>query len=664
MMISRADDHDCEVDVLRLWIAARNEDNAVFPCPAGLGMGKLMKPMNPCVTGESMKRKLIKKTVIALACSAVMAAVMFLGVLYHPDQMLADGLYQSAKALDGNIIVIGIDDRAMEDIGPYQTWGRDIMAMALEALNADEDCRPAVIGVDVLYTGESDPDLDAYLAEAAGAYGNVVVASVANFGTELITEDTGAFYMSDYAVLSYEEPYEALRSVTSQGHINAMYDQDGVLRHSILQIDLPDGRTVSSFAYTIYQKYAEAHGLPVTLDIPTDSLHRFYVDYAAMPGGYYDGISVADLLSGEFPAEQLKDAIVLIGPYAAGLSDYVTTPIDRASLMYGVEHQANVIQQMLRQNFKKEIADGLQGILVFIIAAGCLWFFIGRKVIPSTLLWIGVAGGSMLLCKWAYAAGYVLHPLWLPVPVTVFYVAAVAFNYVQTAMEKRKISSTFKRYVAPEIVGELLREGTDALGLGGKLCDIAVLFVDIRGFTTMSEVLTPQEVVSILNRYLTLTTECIMKNHGTLDKFVGDCTMAIWNAPIPQEDYVMRACRAALDMVEGSKALSQELLEKFGRTVSFGIGVHCGNAVVGNIGAEMRMDFTAIGDTVNTSARLEANAPPGKIYISRDVVDRLGDRIRVTSLGDGIALKGKSQKLEIFLLDGVSDEENAQEVSR
>lgn len=146
-----------------------------------------------------------------------------------------------------------------------------------------------------------------------------------------------------------------------------------------------------------------------------------------------------------------------------------------------------------------------------------------------------------------------------------------------------------------------------------------------------------------------------MKNQGTLDKFVEDCTMAIWNAPMAQDDYVMKACRTALDMVEGSKALSQELMDKFGRTVSFGIGVHCGSAVVGNIGAEMRMDFTAIGDTVDTCARLEANAPAGKIYISRDVVGRLGNRIRTTSLGDGIVLKGKSQKLEIFLLDGIAE---------
>ena len=570
-----------------------------------------------------MKQKTIQRAGASLLCAAVFTTAAGLGVFYSPDQMLSDSLYQTPEALDGNIFVIGIDDRAMEDIGPYQTWGRDVMAMAIEALNADPENRPAAIGIDVLYTGETDPDLDAYLAEAAGAYGNVVTAS--------------------------------LKAVTTQGHINAMYDADGVLRHAILEIDLPDGRTIPSFSYAIYQKYAAAHGLPETLDVPTDDLHRFYVDFSALPGGFYEGISVSDLLSGEFPADLFDGAIVLIGPYAAGLSDYVTTAADRASLMYGVEFQANIIQQMLRQDFKTEVPGALQAAALFVISAACLWFFLGRKLRYAVPVWLVVAGGSVLGCRGLYGAGYVLHPLWTSLTVTIFFAGAVAFNYVQTAVERRKISNTFKRYVAPEIVGELLREGTDSLGLGGKLCDIAVLFVDIRGFTTMSEVLTPQEVVSILNRYLTLTTDCIMKNHGTLDKFVGDCTMAIWNAPVEQEDYVMNACKAALDMVEGSKALSQELLEKFGRTVSFGIGVHCGSAVVGNIGAEMRMDFTAIGDTVNTSARLEANAPAGKIYISREVADRLGDRIQVTSLGDGITLKGKAQKFEIFLLDGLSE---------
>ncbi len=603
-----------------------------------------------------MKRKQIRHLLIALASAAAFTAAALLGLFYQPDQMLADALYQQEEALAGNIFVVGIDDRAMEDIGPYHTWTRDVMAMAVEALNEDETCRPAAIGIDVLYTGESEAELDAWLAEACGAHGNVVVATVANFGTELVAAQEN-FYLRDYAVLSYEEPYAQLREVTAQGHINAMMDQDGILRHGILQVDLPDGRSIPSFAYALYRKYAAANGLPIELAVPRDARHRYYIDFAAGPGGFYEEISVTDLLAGDFPAELFEGAVVLIGPYAAGLSDYVTTAVDRAQLMYGVEVQANMIHQMVEGNFKREIPGAFQAAALFVLTAACLYVFLESRLLAGTALWLVVAGGSVPACRALYEGGVVLHPLWLPLSVSVCFVGAVAANYVQAAVEKRRITSTFRRYVAPQIVSELLREGTDALDLGGKLCDIAVLFVDIRGFTTMSELLTPQEVVSILNKYLTLTTECIIRTNGTLDKFVGDCTMAIWNAPVAQEDYVMNACRAALYMVEGSRALSNELMEKFGRTVHFGIGVHCGSAVVGNIGAPMRMDFTAIGDTVNTAARLEANAPAGTVYISREVADRLQGRIRATSLGDGIALKGKAQKLEILRLEGLAEEE-------
>ena len=126
--------------------------------------------------------------------------------------------------------------------------------------------------------------------------------------------------------------------------------------------------------------------------------------------------------------------------------------------------------------------------------------------------------------------------------------AVEAMNYIHSALEKRRVTATFKRYVAPEIVNEILKEGSEALELGGKLTNIAVLFVDVRGFTTMSERLQPKQVVEILNRYLTLISDCILKNGGTLDKFVGDAAMAFWGAPLPGEDYVMHAARAAMDM--------------------------------------------------------------------------------------------------------------------
>lgn len=158
-------------------------------------------------------------------------------------------------------------------------------------------------------------------------------------------------------------------------------------------------------------------------------------------------------------------------------------------------------------------------------------------------------------------------------------------------------------------------------------------------------------MVEILNQYLSLTSDCILKNGGTLDKFIGDATMALWGAPLPQEDYIYKAVKTAVDMVERSRALSEELQRQFGHRVSFGIGVHCGKAVVGNIGAQIRMDYTAIGDTVNTAARLEANATGGQILVSWAVADALGERIDTTSLGSTIKLKGKSEALEVLVVN-------------
>ena len=214
------------------------------------------------------------------------------------------------------------------------------------------------------------------------------------------------------------------------------------------------------------------------------------------------------------------------------------------------------------------------------------------------------------------------------------------------------MTTRFKKYVAPEIVNEILKEGTDSLKLGGKLTQIAVLFVDVRGFTSMSEKLDPEQLVAVLNRYLGLISECILKNGGTLDKFIGDAAMAFWGAPLRDDDYVFKAVQAAADMAAGSAALAEELERLYGRSVSFGIGIHMGPAVVGNIGSPQRMDYTAIGDTVNTAERLEANAKGGNIYISRAVAEALEGRIRVTPLGK-IQLKGKEEGFEVFRMDEI-----------
>lgn len=187
--------------------------------------------------------------------------------------------------------------------------------------------------------------------------------------------------------------------------------------------------------------------------------------------------------------------------------------------------------------------------------------------------------------------------------------------------------------------------------LGGENRHIAVLFVDIRGFTPMSESLQPEQVVEILNEYLTLTTTSIFKNGGTLDKFIGDATMAVFNAPFDLDDYIYRAVCTALDIAAGSDELEKKLMQRFGKSVSFGIGVNCGPAVVGNIGCDFRMDYTAIGDTVNTAARLESNAKRGQILISSEVYEAVKDRIEATRIGV-IPLKGKKDGALVYEVQG------------
>lgn len=593
-----------------------------------------------------------RKFLIMALAAGLVTALMASGVLDHADLAVSDRFYQSRSASDGEIVLVGIDQKALEDIGPYSQWGREVMAAALAALNESEACRPAVIAMDVLYSGETDGAGDARLAEEAGRYGNVVAACAAVFGSSLAEAETGEYYLDNFSVTAFDAPYEALGEAAEQGHINAMLDRDGILRHHLLEIGLEDGRRVPSLALKTAEMYREYHGMEQGALPPADARGFWYLPFCGVPGDM-EAISLSDVLSGKVLADYFAGKIVLIGPYAAGLQDSYLTAADHAAPMYGMEFQANAIQALLWEDYRREVPDGIQLTALFFLLLLALAGFWKRKVRLSTGLWLLLCIGAAGFCRLMYDRGLVLHLLWIPLGVTVLYVGCIAFNYMQASLEKRRITNTFERYVAPEIVREILREGTGGLELGGKLTRIAVLFVDVRGFTPMSERLKPTQVVEILNCYLSLISDCILKNGGTLDKFVGDAAMAFWGAPLPQEDYVMHALKAAADMAEGSRALSQELLKRYGRTVSFGIGVHVGEAVVGNIGSAKRMDYTAIGDTVNTAARLEANAPAGTIYISRAVADEAGERIRTTSLGDTVKLKGKKEGFEVLCLEEI-----------
>ncbi len=591
---------------------------------------------------------LFRRLAAGLAVGILFAGLMLGNVLYTQDQMFSDMICQQPVPKDGEIVLINIDQASLDALGPFGDWGRALMGDVLAILNEDPQTAPAVVALDVLYVGASDdPEGDAYLAKMAGTGVPVVTACAGTYDTTLVTQEDGSFYMAD-GLVAFDEPYAALKENSYQGHINSMFDRDGILRHGIWQIELPGGELVPSFHRKIYELYCASKGIAADTVPFCDSRECYYVPFQGNPGDYSDGYGVIDLLDGQIDPSVYAGKIVLIGPYAAGMQDDFTTAVDHATKMYGIEYQANMLDALIHGRTMREVPGPWQALLVFVVSILCGMFFYRRKMLPATLVLAGAVVSYIAICFAAAAAGLVLSPLYLVAAVVVLYVVSVAGNYMQETLEKRRVTATFERYVAPEIVSELLREGSDASALGGRLCDIAVLFVDIRGFTSMSELMNPEEIVEILNRYLTLTSSCIFRNTGTLDKFIGDCTMAFWGAPLPQEDSIYKALKTAFDMREGAMELQKELQEKYGRTVGFGIGVHYGPAVVGNIGAKNRMDYTAIGDTVNTASRLEANAPSGMIYVSRVVADALEGRAEFASLGDTISLKGKAAGFEVL----------------
>ncbi len=586
----------------------------------------------------------MKKKLQILAETLLVGLLVFIltvtNVFRSFDNMAKDSLYQIPRGIDSKIKIIGIDEKTMAELGPIQTWSRSFYANLLRKLNEKAESKPLLVGFDVLFSGNVDEGDDDFTAAAAEA-GNVVIVDHLIYGRKLTTNEDG---FASYPVESIEEPFESLSSVCNKGYSNVSQDSDGTVRR-IIPSEVYEGAEQKMFSNILYEEYCKKKGITPNA-VPVDKNGRAIINYSGKPGDY-EYVSMIDVLNGNIDARAFTDSIVLVGAYAPGMQDDFEVPNGGSQQMYGVEVHANILQSYIQGRFSVNGNKYIFGLISAVIAM--LMYLLFRKFKPwlSLIIMIIVIIAFVFVLIIFNNHGTAYSIIYLPMMLILSYIASLALGYLRELKKKKKILNAFRKYVAPQVVEEIAKKGDFQIKVGGENRDIAVLFVDIRGFTTMSEALEPEQVVEILNEYLTLTSKSIFDNLGTLDKFVGDATMAVFNSPFDLPDYEFKAVCAAMDIVNGGKALEKNLLAKYGRSVGFGVGVNVGPAVVGNIGCDFRMDFTAIGDTVNTAARLEANAKKGQVLISDALYERVKDRIEVEEIGE-IPLKGKSKGVFVY----------------
>ncbi len=390
--------------------------------------------------------KALKPWLYALAAALLAVLLIFTGAFRRVDRWMQDGLFQRPRVTSTDILIIGIDEDTLDELGPFGPSYRTYVAMALEKMASDPEHLPAVTAVDILYTSPSgDPDADADLAMAAWRLKNVVTASVATYGEDIQWSEGRAVSLRT-AITRYEEPYAGLKSVTTQGHINAMYDKDGVLRHALLYVDVED-RRVYSMAWEAARIWLEARGQTLR-EPPVGKTGFFYIPYAGAPGSYYEGVSLADVLYGRVSPEYWAGKIILIGPCAPALQDAYVTPINSALQMYGVEIQANIIQCLLEENYKTDAPEWIQYLALFLLCFGAMLLYQRLSLQRGGAVCAGLIGVSLLASVLIYLAGLVTHPLWIPLCALLLYIAALAVKYVRTARERRALALEKERIAA------------------------------------------------------------------------------------------------------------------------------------------------------------------------------------------------------------------------
>ncbi len=450
------------------------------------------------------------------------------------------------------------------------------------------------------------------------------------------------------------------------GHINSDSDSDGTVRRMSLVMRhkghfFPSADVQAVRAYLgvddliLHTTYYGITGLAIgSRTIKTDELGRALIHYHG-PEKTIPTISVSDIYAGTVDPALIKDKIVIVGATAKGIGDVAVTPY--GTVFPGVEIRANTIQNLIDNDFinRPGWAVLIDASVILVVGLFLSW------LLPKIGMWQGAALALAFLVIYTLTAVILfrapwLNMLWLnivypSVLILLLFVSSTIAKYVSAETGKRQIKTAFQHYVPTAVVNEIT-DNIDRLRLGGDKRELTVLFSDIRGFTSVSQSLAPEDLVRLLNIYLTQMTEKVFDHDGLLDKYIGDAIMAVYGAPIHREDHAVLACRTALDMLDALDELQATWKAEGLPILDIGIGINTGPMVVGNMGSENRFDYTVIGDAVNLGSRIEGlNKTYGtRILISEFTYEQVRGEFPHVREIDITRVRGRTEAVTIYEL--------------
>ena len=647
----------------------------------------------------------------------IIGDVLFRDGISRQSDLVFDAFQRTqprTATLDPGVVVVDIDEASLVRLGQWP-WPRDRVGDLVDRLGVQG---AAVIAFDVVFTESDRTSLSAQL-ERMQARGITLAGSVAAevldndlaFSQAIarhpvvmgvaLTNETGLPVTAPPAGLSFagSDPRHFLpafrgglshlpvltEAASGIGSFSFVPAVDNIIRSMPLVAVANDevypglgveALRVAQGASGLLLRSSDASGEAVTeepvltdlrvgvLDVPVGPAGQFRMHYSGMPHmTTLPAWQVLEEPEGRF-SEQLEGRIVLVGTSAIGLRDIVATPLSAAEP--GVNVHAELVDQILNQAYlnRPDWARGAEVLLALVLGMVLLLVLGGGRPVVSSSVFLLLSAGVMAGSWWAYRQQQMLlDPLPALLVLTLMFLVMLPMLLFMGNRERRFVRDAFGRYLSPTLV-ERLSQDAGALKLGGEERPITVMFSDIRGFTTLSENLSPTELTELLNGFLTPMTDVLLTHEATIDKYIGDAIMAFWNAPLDIAGHPRKACLGALAMANAVVVMNNVK----GTALRIGVGLHTGDACVGNLGSQQRFSYSAIGDTVNLASRVEGLT---KYY---GVTIMVTDAVRAQAEGlafaevDRVRVVGRNAPVALYALLGdaawLAEEGHAQQLER